>query len=275
MFKASLEETVWERPNHELNDSSLMSRPLSRLFQSVPHLIELPKSTQTVEFLAWDEALLDAAEVGRANESLWFWESPSSFVVLGCGQKAAIECHLDACDDAKVPVLRRCTGGGTVLQGHGCLNYALLLRCTDSGPLASITGTNAWIMGRQCRALTTATGRNVRIEGHTDLAIDGLKISGNAQRRRRHWLLFHGTLLHHFPLEKIGTYLKFPSAQPNYRQQRDHVAFVCNMGLDSAVLKQALCEEWAVTQSDSPLPTTEFQSAMVRRYSRPEWHRGL
>ena len=49
-------------------------------------------------------------------------------------------------------------------------------------------------------ALGQALGQAVEIEGHTDLAIDGVKFSGNAQRRRRDALLFHGTILLGFDL---------------------------------------------------------------------------
>jgi len=233
----------------------------------------LPEGTRGAEFLAWDEAFLESAEQGETGEGLWFWESPEPFVVLGCGQKAALEADLDACAAASVPVLRRCSGGGAVLQGPGCLNYALVLRIPDSGPLTTIHGTNAWIMERQRRALASACGEAVTVEGHTDLAILGRKFSGNAQRRRRSVLLFHGTVLLGFDLPRLGTFLRFPSAQPGYRQGRDHLGFVRNLGAGAAEVCGAICREWEATPTRRALPVDRFQAAMEQRYGRVEWHR--
>ena len=80
------------------------------------------------ENLAADEALLDWCEEESADEILRFWEPRQHFVVLGYSNRTRTEVNLDSCKKLDVPVLRRCSGGGTVLQGPGCLNYALLLR---------------------------------------------------------------------------------------------------------------------------------------------------
>ena len=88
------------------------------------------------ENLACDEALLDACDENGGEEILRFWEAREPFVVVGYANKVATEVNLDACAAKKLPVFRRCSGGGTVLQGPGCLNYALILRITDDGPLS-------------------------------------------------------------------------------------------------------------------------------------------
>ena len=77
--------------------------------------------------LALDEVLLNDAEEGHSPEVLRFWESPVPFVVLGLTQRLSEEVHEDACARDGIPILRRASGGGCVLQGKGCLNYALVL----------------------------------------------------------------------------------------------------------------------------------------------------
>src|ERR1041384_3554800 len=84
------------------------------------------------ENLACDEALLDACEGGAADEVLRFWESSTPFVVVGYGNKVAREVNVAACEARGIPILRRCSGGGTVVQGPGCLSYALVLRITQA-----------------------------------------------------------------------------------------------------------------------------------------------
>src|SRR5215203_5375001 len=91
------------------------------------------------ENLACDEALLDAC-TGRM-ELLRFWEARDYFVVLGYANKVATEVNFSFCKQNKIPILRRCTGGGTVLQGPGCLNYSLILPVTGDAPLHSIAAT--------------------------------------------------------------------------------------------------------------------------------------
>ena len=66
------------------------------------------------ENLACDEALLDLCDDGLEDEVLRFWESPRYFVVVGYANHTAAEVHLPFCNQNTIPVLRRCTGGGTV-----------------------------------------------------------------------------------------------------------------------------------------------------------------
>src|SRR5436190_14037059 len=127
--------------------------------------------------LACDEALLDWCEAGGGDEGvLRFWESVKHFVVLGYANKAATEVDLEACLKEGIPVLRRCSGGGTVVQGRGCLNYSLLLHI--QGPLESISETNCFVIGRNRDALQPLVNGKIEIQGHTDLARGGLKFSG-------------------------------------------------------------------------------------------------
>src|SRR5512137_2540996 len=105
------------------------------------------------ENLACDEVLLDLCEAGDSDELLRLWALPRYFVVLGYGNKAATEVNLDFCRKLNIPVLRRCTGGGAVLQGPGVLNYSLILEIPNTGPLAHISDTNVFIMEKHRDAL--------------------------------------------------------------------------------------------------------------------------
>src|SRR5690242_10091550 len=106
------------------------------------------------ENLACDEALLDWCEDGDcADEILRVWEPAEHFVVVGYANQVATEANVAACEAKRIPILRRCSGGGTVLQGPGCLNYALVLRILDHGPIGTISAANRFIMERNCRAI--------------------------------------------------------------------------------------------------------------------------
>ena len=82
--------------------------------------------------LACDEVLLDEVNSGNREPTLRFWESPSLFVVVGYGNDIERECHTQVCQKLGIPILRRSSGGGTVLQGPGCLNYSLILQIAET-----------------------------------------------------------------------------------------------------------------------------------------------
>jgi len=224
------------------------------------------------ENLALDEALLELCDTGAQGEVLRFWEPAQHFVVVGYANAVETEVNTQFCRDHNLPILRRCTGGGTVLQGPGVLNYALVLRLDRAPVLQSISGTNNYVLEEHARVFSTLLGRQVKKEGHTDLALNGLKFSGNAQRRRRKALLFHGSFLLDLNLDLLEQALRLPSRQPDYRLSRPHRNFVMNLGLSAVSVKQGLAEAWG---AEAPLPEPPVQrvSALVReKYSRPDWN---
>lgn len=223
------------------------------------------------ENLAADEALWEAVEDGEP-EVLRFWESAVPFVVLGYANRAAREVDLEACRARKVPVLRRVTGGGTVVQGPGCLNYTLALRLDHHPATASITGTNLWILHRHAAALGDLLGRPVRRRGDTDLAVGERKFSGNAQRRGRRALLFHGTFLLELDLALVTALLPQPSREPDYRGGRAHCEFLTNLRVPAAAVKAALCALWNAREPAVSWPAARAAVLAATKYSRPEWN---
>ncbi|MGA2788858.1 MAG: lipoate--protein ligase family protein [Verrucomicrobiota bacterium] len=224
------------------------------------------------ENLACDEVLLDAAEAGAGGEVLRFWESRESFVVVGYANKVAAEVNVAACETRGIPVLRRCSGGGTVVQGSGCLNYTLILQITPDGPLHNIGLANQFIMRQNRAALEPVVNRPVAARGHTDLTIGDRKFSGNSQRRRKHFLLFHGTFLLNFDLALVSKLLPMPSTQPDYREHRAHTDFLANLNVPANEVKTALREAWkaAVPLKNPPL---EKITALARhKYATREWN---
>jgi lipoate-protein ligase A len=201
------------------------------------------------ENLALDEALLDELDEHGGDPVLRFWESERYFVVLGPSCRLIDDVHVAACEQDGVPVLRRASGGGTVLQGPGCLSYAFVLPLTLHPDLANIRRTNHLILDRIALALRRWESATA-FRGISDLAIDGMKISGNAQRRKRNALLFHGTILHAMQGDLIARYLKHPVRQPDYREGRPHGTFLRTIDVPPTELKQAIARAWGV---ESPL----------------------
>ena len=224
------------------------------------------------ENLALDETLLDHCERGQGTATLLFWEPGETFVVVGYANHIAREVNVAACQARGIPIFRRCSGGGTVVQMPGGLNYSLILPITADGPTSNITSANHYIMERNRRALAAASGQPVIVRGHTDLAIGEQKFAGNAQRRRRDWLLFHGTLLLACDLERISELLPMPSMEPEYRGHRPHRDFVRNLPVPAARVKTALQKEWQAHEPLTDPPLTEIARLAREKYATAEWN---
>lgn len=223
------------------------------------------------ENLALDEALLNWCEAESRQEVLRFWESKQPFVVMGYSNKIQREVNISACKKKAIPVLRRASGGGTVVQGPGCLNYALVLSI-DERPIKSIQKATEYILHKHASLLESLSGQPIRCRGISDLTLGELKFSGNAQRRKKTHLLFHGTFLLRFDLGLIHELLLTPEHQPDYRQNRSHEAFVTNLDCSEAALKKALCESWNAVERLKQIPDTEMAGLMAEKYGKIEWH---
>ncbi len=221
--------------------------------------------------LSCDEVLLNMLEEETGGEILRFWTSTQYFVVLGSSNTVRDEVDVDACRTDGIPILRRHSGGGTVLQGPGCLNFSLILAIDPNGPTRTITETTRYILQRHAEALTELLGRRVEVQGSSDLTIGEKKFSGNAQRRRLKALLFHGTFLLDFDLTLMGKYLRLPARQPAYRRQRTHAEFVCNLGVDAERVKQALIAAWQAVPGPDALPLAAIDDLARNKHSSPEW----
>jgi|KBSSwiStaDraftv2_1062776.scaffolds.fasta_scaffold202304_1 lipoate-protein ligase A len=243
------------------------------------------------ENLACDEALLNGCDECDGPEVLRFWEPQQHFVAVGYSNRVGSEVKVEPCRKLGIPILRRCTGGGTVLQGPGCVNYSLILRIESNSALQTVTGTNRFVMERNREALENVLSRSSRCEeallpnfqlptsnfqlsirGHTDLAIAGRKFSGNAQRRRRGALLFHGTFLLNFDLELVSRLLAMPSKEPDYRRQRSHAEFLMNLKVPAEDLKAGLAKTWGATAGVDELPTAGTRELALQKYSSDAWN---
>ena len=246
----------------------ISTRPRQRSGDPVPafRLLDLTLPSP-VENLALDEALLDELDERGGDPVLRFWESERYFVVMGPSCRLIDDVDVAACKQDTIEILRRASGGGTVLQGPGCLSYALVMPLTLHPDLASIRSTNRFILERIATALHPWEP-STAFCGISDLAIGERKISGNAQRRRRGALLFHGTILHGMPADRIARYLKHPARQPEYRRERTHGAFLRTIEAPPEKIKMAISNAWGVESPLDVWPKTRMADsieAILRR----------
>lgn len=224
--------------------------------------------------LALEEVLLDEVEQGHQPDTLRFWESPVPFVVLGTAQVLAEEVHETHCLADDVPIMRRCTAGGCVLQGPGSFNYSLFLTYEAFPEVASLHASYRFILGRICDALATL-GIETSHRGISDIAIGGRKVSGNAQRRRRRALLHHGTLLYRADPSALSRYLQEPADRPAYRGTRTHGDFVTALPADPVGLAGAIGTVWSADEGTAIARETMDRAAALAsgKYAQAAWIR--
>ena len=234
--------------------------------QAAIRAIDLPAHT-VQEHLIWDEYILRACEMGKLGPTLRFWKVQEPAVVLGYSGKLHNEVREKACQRLGIPVVRRTSGGGTVLLDGGCLNYSLVLPLLWHPSLASVSQTNQFIMKRHQAAIAALTGEAVDLEGDTDLAIGGRKISGNAQRRMKSSILFHGTFLSEINHDLMEQLLPSPERQPKYRNGRKHIHFLRNLSIREIILRRTIQDCWHCP-GDQPLDIVVEQPLMKEAKER-------
>lgn len=174
-----------------------------------------------------------------------------------------------ACQSDGVPITRRASGGGTVMLGTGSLVYTLVLSYSRARELRDLSSSYGWIMNKLAQALQ-AIGK-VEHVGICDLAVAGRKISGNAQQRKREFLLHHGTILYAFDLPRIETYLHLPERQPEYRAGRSHGEFVTNLLSTTENIKTLLRRAWEIEADPLDWPRERTAKLASEKYRSPEW----
>ncbi len=224
-----------------------------------------------LENLACDEVLLDLCDSGAVESALRFWESQEHFVVLGYGNNLEAEVNRAACLQRGTPVFRRCSGGGAVLQGKGCLNYSLVISLTANEALATVDGANEFVMQRHRKVMEKLIAAPVFVQGHTDLVADDCKFSGNAQRRRKSSLLFHGTFLMDFEIPLMDRLLLIPLREPSYRLGRSHSRFTRNLRLPREQVVAALREHWEAEEELESFDFAAVRSVALARRGDKRW----
>jgi lipoate-protein ligase A len=129
----------------------------------------------------------------------------------------------------------------------------------------------AHVLERHRAMVERLTGRAVEAAGVSDLAIDGRKVSGNSQRRKRRAALVHGTFLLSFDLSLIDAVLPLPARQPAYRAHRTHAAFLMNLPAPAEVVAQALRSAWKAAEPLAPIPHEAIARLACSRYADPAW----
>ena len=195
--------------------------------------------------IALNRALLEAREADEIPSTLRFLRfAPSA--LLGYHQSAEQELNLDYCRANGITVQRRITGGGAIYFDETQMGWELYLHQRDVG-----TRDMQAISRRICHAAATAIsalGVDARYRPRNDIEVDGRKISGTGGAFDGNALLYQGTLLIDFDIEKMLRVLRIPAEKLSDKaiaSARDRVANLKDLlgrPPDAAKVRQYLTE---------------------------------
>jgi lipoate-protein ligase A len=232
------------------------------------------------ENIAFNRALLEARQAGESPSTLRFLQfTPSA--LLGFHQSAEQELNLDYCREHGITVQRRITGGGAIYFDATQIGWELYLHKHDLATADMVA-----IARRICEAAArgiSALGVDARYRPRNDIEVDGKKISGTGGVFEGDALMYQGTLLVEFDVEKMLRVLRIPaeklsdkaiaSARERVANLADLLGFVPPLERVKAALSEAFCAEFGMPFVESGLLPPEqarFQAALAE-INTPEW----
>ncbi|MBX9811977.1 MAG: hypothetical protein K2Y16_10250 [Burkholderiales bacterium] len=230
--------------------------------------------------IALNRALLEARQAEEVPSTLRFLRfTPSA--LLGYHQSAEQELNLDYCKANHIAVQRRITGGGAIYFDETQIGWELYLHKRDVG-----TTDMQAISKRICHAAATAIsalGVDARFRPRNDIEVDGRKISGTGGAFDGDALLFQGTLLVDFDIEKMLRVLRIPAEKLSDKaiaSARERVASLKELlGCQPDVVQirsniiEAFESEFGVEFHEDELTLSEHARYQValREIDTPDW----
>jgi len=153
-----------------------------------------------------DEAILTYRCLGKVPNTIRFYQFHPSAVTIGYFQSIYEEVDLDYCSKNGIDVVRRITGGGAVYHDeNGEITYSVVAGVDDLP--RDIVESYRYICNGLVKALEIL-GLKGEFKPLNDVVVNGRKISGSAQTRRREAILQHGTFMYSTDISKMANSLK-------------------------------------------------------------------
>jgi len=147
--------------------------------------------------------------------------SPS--VIIGKHQVTHREVNTRFVFERRIPVIRRISGGGTVYHDFGNLNFTFILNSKKGNQI------NFRKYTLPILEFLEEKGIKAGLEGRSDLKVNGIKISGNAEHIYRERVLHHGTLLFNSRLDDLRGALRKDRSSYSTRAVESNPSQVMNL----------------------------------------------
>ncbi|KAL1205402.1 hypothetical protein V5N11_011301 [Cardamine amara subsp. amara] len=147
-------------------------------------------------------------------------------IVMGMSGKPCELLELGSVIKDQIPVIKRFTGGGTVIVDKNTVFVSLICNKDDVPNVQPYPrSVMAWSGSLYSDVFNGISDFQLR---ENDYVFGDRKFGGNAQSITRNRWIHHTSFLWDYS-EGNMSYLKLPSRVPQYRLERDHTDFVCRM----------------------------------------------
>jgi len=260
--------------------------------------------------MAIDEAIMIAHKKGLVPPTIRFYQWLPPTVSLGYFQDLKKEVNIDVCRKSGIDIVRRPTGGKAVLHDQE-LTYSFIISEKHSSINNSILETYKKISGGMIRGLSclgiTAdlVPLKEKLKGNAlpdssknsitfkaicfstpsqyEVQVEGKKLIGSAQVRKKGIVLQHGSLLIKLDRDKLFSVFNFPSTQVRERVKERFKATSVEEILKekiefsklSGVLPKGFEKEFGVKLLEGKLTKFEERISnhlLKNKYSTEEWN---
>lgn len=232
------------------------------------------------ENLALEEVLLEPL-VGSTEVTpvIRIWEQEQASIVLGRGEDVFQQVNIEQAKQQNIPILRRVSGGGTVLHRKGNINLSFFFPYTFCDGLDKLHHSYQIILSWVQNSLKESHGIVTQVQGSSDITVNGKKISGTAQARKRYGLLHHLTLLIDFDFSDMKLLLREPKKRPEYRGDKKHLDFLTCLSRENVQFNResfllALISKFGGSQKRevSASESEEVRRLVKRKYCNNGWN---
>src|SRR6478672_2884994 len=222
--------------------------------------------------MALDESLLtNLVDHDTPILRLYCWQPPC--VSIGYFQRMEEEVDVLKCSDMGVDVVRRITGGGSVLHEFE-LTYTFITKNYPANILESYE-----LICEPVVLCLNRLGYNAKYVPLNDIVVDNRKVSGNAQTRKNNTLLQHGTILLAVDVERMFSVLKVPSEKDKDKMIDDVKARVTGLNKPfeqvACTLKKSFGEKFAAHTIEDSLTYQEEEDTEKlanEKYRSDRWN---
>ncbi|XP_022884504.1 uncharacterized protein LOC111401140 isoform X1 [Olea europaea var. sylvestris] len=147
-------------------------------------------------------------------------------IVMGISGKPVELLEIDSVLRDEIPVIRRFTGGGTVIVDQGTIFVTFICNKDAVPGLQSyprpIMSWSSLVYQKVFQGIGDFSLRE------NDYVLGNHKFGGNAQSIIKNRWVHHTSFLWDYEISNMD-YLKLPKRSPDYRQARGHLEFICRM----------------------------------------------
>lgn len=171
------------------------------------------------------------------------WQPDKVYAILGRANNPKGSLIIDNIINDNVTVMQRPSGGEAVILSPGMLVFSAKMRFQRGMNTKDVFKTINSNLIRRLSALGIA---NLQSRGISDLSIGENKILGSSMYLNKETLFYHAVLNLNEESSLISRYLSHPKREPDYRNGREHTAFVTSVykegySLNPEEIKLTIC----------------------------------